>query len=187
MARAIAEFQSRQAFIIGCIYVLRATDEATLWPPDAQTPTAKLQPRYKEQISTLCATPSPKEGTPTGPTDQAHVLCMSHVASRRRMLIRSENFAVPLAMPTRESASARGGMAFCLPQRAIDATTQGRQWQGTKAPTPAPLPLPGFPVVNSSSQAERRRPRQPLNVSALTLTAPILDFWSQRKGKEEVR
>jgi len=117
----------------------------------------------------------PKEGTSTGLTAQTHVLCMSHVASRRRMSIRSEIFVVSLT--TRESASARGGATFRLPQRAIDATTQGRQRQGTKscAPsqgtTPAPLPLPSFPVVDSSSRAEHRLLRQPLDVSALILTS----------------
>jgi len=43
--------------------------------------------------------------------------------------------------------------AFRLPQQASDATTQVHQ--GTKPPNSAPLPHPGFPVIDSSSQAER--------------------------------
>jgi hypothetical protein len=71
------------------------------------------------------------------------------------MPIRSGNFAVPLAC---EEARRFGCRSEPLTELHKGGNIAAAGHQGTDA-TPAPLPLLGFPVVNSSSQAERRRPR----------------------------
>jgi len=106
--------------------------EATLRALDAQAPKPKSKLCYEEQISTVCAPPGPKAGTP--PLAQAHVTgCFQEKDADR---VSTGIFAVA----ARESARGEEATAFHLTQRASDATTQGQGRQGTDAAMPATIP-----------------------------------------------
>jgi len=104
--------------------------EATLRALHAQAPSPKSKLCYEEQISTVCAPPGPKAGTPTGPSPRRCVAgCFQEKDANR---VSTGIFAVA----ARESARGEEAAAFRLTQRASDTTTQ-RKGRGGKATIPA--------------------------------------------------
>ena len=101
----------------------------------------------RSKFSTFVHPPCPKEGTLHRPKPMCHVACsfQEKDANMHGKFCHARGHV--------RVSEGKEAAAFHMPQQASDATTQGRQ--GTKPPNSAPLPLPGFPVIDSSSQAER--------------------------------
>ena len=121
----------------------------------------------------LCTPLSPKRGTPTGPASHhsATPVVQYVVASRRRRRETSPRGSTHVC----EGRGGRGVSPNSASQR-----LRRQQRCGSPATLPAdactaaPLPLPGFPVVEP-----RRAPDGRGNRAASTLSL----FWSKRKGK----